>query len=107
MRGHNDHAWTKTTQSQNHMNAEYFINKLSAIPDERWTVGPGCAAPRGYTCALGHCFGYSWLTLINLFRVHLDIGVGDTNDGKEGAYQQSTPKARILAALADIKAKGF
>ena len=99
---------------------DYFIEKFSAIPDEKWIVGD-YADDRGCCCALGHC-GYRFIggsifnpvntggtdegaALSRLFDEH-HLSVPLVNDQIEARYQQPTPKARILAALADIKAKG-
>lgn len=101
---------------------DYFINKLEAIPEEKWRVGT--LGYDGHCCALGHCGvtnleyladqkdseGYA---LCHLFKT--SIGrcgitnfseyVWDINDNLDSRYSQPTPRARILAALADIKAK--
>ena len=91
-------------------NTQYFIDKFEAIPDDKWTTGKYTEG-NGVCCALGHCgeressvdstkanalrqlFGYEPFT------------VSTVNDGGYPAYPQPTPKARILAALNDIKAK--
>ena len=36
------------------MNAQYFIDKFTAIPDDRWIVGD-YVDDDGRCCALGHC----------------------------------------------------
>lgn len=85
----------------------YFINKFSAIPEERWTV-------RNYIlgnkrCALGHCgMGIIFtsreaLALIALFKSKLDVRVSWVNDGKYASLGR-TPKERILNALELIAA---
>ncbi len=88
----------------------HFIKKFSAIPDERW-IDCGLFHWNGKSCALGHC-GMNYESffcqenypeahaLVNLLR---NIGNPTCiNDGKCFNYNQSTPKARILAALADL-----
>lgn len=72
-----------------------FIAFFEAIPEERWCVGTD--APNGVTCALGHCPGFTWMTLGNLLCNDTEA----INDGLHPAYQQPTPRARILAALRD------
>jgi hypothetical protein len=89
---------------------DYFIEKFSAIPDEKWWTGD--YENKGRFCALGHCgekFMRGGMTeesmaLGRLFEEYLICAVASVNDGK-GLYPQPTPKARILAALQDIKAK--
>lgn len=96
----------------------HFIAKFEAIPDERWCVGllndvvPGQYLLRH--CVLGHCTGdwqgypsFERAGLILLFEPrHLldsnDCLIGRINDGKDDRYPQSTPKARVLAALHDL-----
>lgn len=98
---------------------QYFIDKFTAIPDERWTTNS--LEYKGACCALGHCGVRDWIptdesrALIALFttlnlRYNEDDHmlteepvwrVNDTN--VRGRYPQATPKARILAALNDIK----
>jgi hypothetical protein len=94
--------------------ADYFIKKFEAIPEEKWAVGT--YEEGGCCCALGHCGfrfkreGYSetvttdeGAALALLFKSH-HRAAPVVNDGYDHRYQQSTPKARILAALVDIKA---
>ncbi len=98
-------------------NKAYFIAKFEAIPDERWCEG----TLRGYKaddhCALGHCthdldpgrITPEAQALEDLMR---SLGVanlngriwitGLINDRECCSYRQATPKARILAALADL-----
>lgn len=89
---------------------DYFIDKFSKIPDEKWITGDwwdgvGC-------CAGGHCGARTSSTDVDEFnalgRFIYDVygystGVPDINDGKDTRYQQPTPKQRILAVLHDIK----
>lgn len=96
---------------------DYFIQKFEAIPEEKWTRLSFINQDR--SCALGHCGvrtaynNYSGIALTeegdalrNLFNNHLDFDVMTVNDDCVcSAYPQPTPKARILAALTDIKKK--
>lgn len=92
---------------------DYFIRKFEAIPGKRWC----CAVNKrldGAMCALGHC-GQFWdgsggtkesAALDRLFHTNLGLSTWQINDGSGGAikrFHQPTPKARILAALWDIK----
>lgn len=84
----------------------YFIEKFEAIPGELWCRG-ALTDGDGHHCALGHCgeslegFTPESSALRRLFMQEgmAVININDcTNFGP-------TPKARILAALHDIKAK--
>lgn len=105
------------------MDAQYFIDKFEAIPEEKWAINV-LQTIDGRRCAIGHCLGSRLpegvvLTVLssgslndevrvlqNLFRDHLCFGiVVKVNDGTDPRYQQETPKQRILAALRDIKTK--
>ena len=94
---------------------DYFINKFSSIPDEKWCEGEYDV---GYAkCAMGHCGyalekaianisdGYSEESkaLQKLFNKTKTPAVEAINDGEYYQYQQDTPKERILAALNDLK----
>jgi hypothetical protein len=98
---------------------DYYISKFEAIPDKFWTTG-NYATRRGDTlvcCAYGHC-GVRGIfdeqdgnneeadALRDLFlRCPLKpASVIEINDGRNPNFQQPTPKARILAALREIKA---
>lgn len=101
-------------------NVDYFIKKFEAIPDFRWANNPTLTSPvPERTCALGHCGLTSYdhneesIALSNLLSLVVDKAdsferVWKLNDGGLGPedmpYTQPTPKARILAALLDIKA---
>lgn len=110
---------------------DYFIAKFSAIPDIQWCEGR-FQNENGQHCALGHCGmkNYSdWFdqprearALNRLFEnspaTHVGPGflsVPEVNNNhcherftdNRNPYPQPTPKARILAALFDIKAKGM
>jgi hypothetical protein len=102
--------------------AQFFIDKFDAIPEEKWTTG--FFELNGAHCANGHCgvtdSNYKSNikeadALVALLRT-LEIttltdydGFGifeitaNINDGFTSEYQQETPKQRILAALYDIK----
>ena len=88
---------------------DYFIAKFEVIPEGRWCRNK-FRDTRGRCCASGHC-GQRQGSLTPENRALIDIigGCGfivtEVNDGHEPAYQQATPKARILAALRDAKAK--
>lgn len=83
----------------------FFIAKLSAIPDELWcrhytsNTGPSCVA--GHWMESGRV-GDELLDLCGLFGGKSLNLVTRINDGYDSRYQQSTPKARILAALNDL-----
>jgi hypothetical protein len=97
--------------------ANYFINKFEAIPEDKWITGNYGTEDRH--CALGHCGvsrvfnnnnvkidfhatseGSALWCLFNRTHVSSVIGI---NDGRHPDYQQPTPKQRILAALYDIR----
>jgi hypothetical protein len=87
---------------------DYFIDKFTAIDDELWTTG-AFHDVNGCKCALGHCgmdhphhTSVEALALIALFD-DAALSVVGVNDGLSAQYTQDTPKARILAALSDIK----
>ena len=89
-------------------NADYFIAKFEAIPEEKWTTLTYHEGDK--SCALGHCgrtiggCTQESRALGDLFEKH-GLWVPDVNDGCDSRYPQPTPKQRILAALRDIKAK--
>ncbi len=90
------------------MDAQYFINKFTAITEDRWTIKT-FSDRLGRCCAMGHCGGPStdeaeWLEY--RFR-QLGLTVFQVNDGSDPRYQQPTPKQRILAALRDAKERGL
>lgn len=90
--------------------AAYFIAKFEAIPDEKWNIGSLKSDDGSRACAIGHCDSQSGeaYKLARLFpeaeNSHL-CGAAFINDGFHPAYQQPTPKARILAALRDLQAQ--
>lgn len=113
------------------MDAQYFINKFEAIPEEKWCIGE-FKDEKGAKCANGHC-GVTQLHPFYLTResralqrvfanviVHYPSGkplkdnfypdglrysniAAAINNCSTVEYQQSTPKQRILAALRDIQ----
>lgn len=102
------------------MNAQYFIDKFTAIPDDKWIVGQLCNS-QGQCCVLGHCGERRGVyedtpeshALKMLFHTHF-LRPDDINDygshefflseERRHKFDQTTPKARILAALEAIKA---
>ncbi len=94
---------------------DYFISKFEAIPHNMWTTGT-IGTETGPKCALGHCRDWSQgfpfgivacnskegYALDQLMMSKLGINVEDINDGCP-SYGEFTPKARVLAALRDIK----
>lgn len=85
----------------------YYIEKFSAIPDEQWTESEYNDGEK--YCALGHCGEIDSdsrtdesAALDEIFNKY-DLRVSLVNDGKCAKYNQDTPKARILAALIDIR----
>lgn len=96
---------------------DYFINFFTAIPDEKWCAG--ALELDGRHCALGHCTpghkeGDLWppaaLALNSIAAVAPPCksplkAIAAINDGCNPAYRQATPKQRVLAFLADCKAK--
>lgn len=93
---------------------DYFIKKFEAIPDNRWCVGE-LMNKAGQCCAYGHCGMREYDTEAPeadaLMKVERKLPSEPTcfasiNNGEHPAYQQETPRLRILAALRDIKAKG-
>lgn len=81
--------------------AQYFIDKFSAIPDEEWCTRQYTDS-NGRHCAVGHCVNADERTGLGLLFDGTPIPM--INDGEEPRYPQETPRARILAALHDIKA---
>jgi hypothetical protein len=88
---------------------DYFIQKFEAIPDELWCVGEFVDVG-GRCCAAGHCGarlngGNSNKPEYMAIQKALGFHIYDINDGKLSTYPQPTPRARILAALRDVKAR--
>lgn len=98
---------------------DYFISKFSAIPEDKWTTGCLKDNRTGACCALGHCnadYSYTALgadssveanNLRRIFKVK-QLEVPEVNDDMSGLYNHlgTTPKARIIAVLEDIKRSG-
>jgi hypothetical protein len=85
---------------------DYFINKFKAIPSSKWTTGQYTIGTK--CCALGHCGerglgvgGPEAKALGEMLRT--GSTVVKINDGEHPLYLQKTPRARILAALKDLK----
>ena len=94
-------------------NAQFFIEGFEFIPDRFWTTG--VCVGNGCFCALGH-LGTVIVNRPNklskeFFYILKNAGIArfnyEINDGYNARYPQPTPKARILAALKDAKAKGY
>lgn len=105
---------------------DYFIKKFKAIPSYRWctehyhstttvlfnliTIATHCA--QGF-CTKPTLFEFvpqteELLVLRELFQSANDsqegrLTIGRINNGEDERYQQRTPKARVLAALYDLK----
>ena len=109
---------------QTRYDCDFFIAFFSAIPDEQWCVYR-CDDGAGRHCALGHCgvpecnpsdllgrifanekseVMAQWGMARALWEI-LRCDVGGISNGFDPRYQQPTPRARILAALADCKAR--
>lgn len=86
---------------------QYLIKFFSEIPDSRWTVGGrhSCRAT-GIGCALNLAYVHSAAAadaLVGFFN-RSELHVVDVNDlSTNPRFPQTTPKARILAALAHIE----
>ena len=93
---------------QTQYTVDYFIKKFEAIPEDKWTTRTYCLYDK--RCAMGHCGvstykndGKEADALRRIVVIHFGTTVSLINDGDIPAYQQPTPKQRILAALYDIK----
>ena len=103
--------------NENKYTVDYFIRKFEAIPDDRWTTEKYIDHD-DRRCAIGHC-GVSEdgnfvgaetpesCALRAIFKLHLgNLCVASVNDGDcPWLFPQATPRARILAALRQAKAK--
>lgn len=97
------------------MDAQYFIDKFSAIPDSEWRCDGLYGGDGEPKCALGHCGlrdntrnGETAETSA-FYTVILNVcsrGVTNLNDCPIDGFPQTTPKARILAALELSKSFG-
>lgn len=91
-------------------NIQYFIDKFSAIPEEKWICGHLGNATIG-RCAYGHCGGYYTAEAKALSHIFIPLKEGHgtdggirINDGYTARYLHlNHPKHRILAALWDIQ----
>jgi hypothetical protein len=87
---------------------DYYINKFERIPAWRWTTHLYTSTLLPFRhCALGH-LGVGVSTVGMTPEVHgicriLPL-VMSINDNRCERYMQRTPKARVLAALYDVKA---
>lgn len=95
---------------------DYFIAKFEATPAKKWITGEYRA--RGGRCAMGHC-GYTYgaptdeaLALLGLFEAHFPntrpknpvVTINDNSASCPPEFAKiKTPRARILAALQQIK----
>jgi hypothetical protein len=93
---------------------EYFIEKLSAIPEEEWTTktyndGEKC-------CALGHCgavmscydteesSALKRISVINCKEENNWLTIPDVNDGKKHSEQYgTTPTERVVNYLKSLR----
>lgn len=91
---------------------DYYIKKFKAIPAKHYTTSNFTSPldPKKH-CALGHCGvtcfydAYNTPEAVNLrdlFKI-IRASVISVNDGESAAFTQKSPKARILAALNQIK----
>jgi hypothetical protein len=86
---------------------DYFIEKFKAIPARKWCVF-WFKNSAGQKCVLGHCgvrvrehLTPEAKALIAMFPTW----PSNINNNPCKKYPQTTPRARILAALRDIKKK--
>lgn len=90
---------------------DYFIKKFKRIPSSKWTIIDYQRGKR--FCALGHCgctddmdceayFPREAKGLCKIFD-EINLDVAKVNDGEMLKYPQKNARARILAALQDIK----
>ena len=87
---------------------DYFISKFESIPEEQWLAN-GNYIDGNKKCAYGHCGVDFNKPSEEADALHVLIRsrfmLSSVNDGGDYSYQQQTPKARILAALNDLKNK--
>lgn len=94
----------KKTKPDLEFTVDHFIEKFESIPDDHWGTGTYVDSD-GRCCAIGFCrSSREHIALRNILIPH--GGAAAINDGHSYDYQQPTPKARILAALADAKEAG-
>lgn len=99
--------------------SQYFIDKFSAIPEEKWCIRAIQRFENGIEqrCAMGWCFSKNInpnkiseedirsqenLQMDRFFH-RINASRVDINNGDDPRYQQPTPKQRVLAAFADIQ----
>ncbi len=96
-------------------NKQYFIDKFEALPESAWQTRNYHNPETGASCALGHCgarihspdptmpyYRDNLYTAESEALVNLVPYIVKINDGV-GVYPgQTTPKARVLAALRDL-----
>ena len=79
----------------------HFLNKFRLIPDDKW-CSDNLSTKDGARCALGHCnLNQEGPGLVSLFMAG-SMYPTTVNDGKDPRFKQTTPKARILAALESL-----
>lgn len=93
---------------------DHFIRKFEGIPEEKWCTGT-LTDPEGRSCAFGHCGVLAEMLLIDdkwsqtpeaIALAGLLGGEWRVVDINDSHYQFCRgPRARVLAALYDIKAK--
>lgn len=104
------------------MNAQYFIDKFEAIPEEKWTEFVQIDN-HGKRCALGHFLPSEYRNTKDWINGGYNCGaqtvegkaltkifgdaytIASINNGQYPRYNQPTPKQRILAALRDEQSK--
>ena len=97
---------------------DYFINKFTKIPANKWITNDYSNKAETKFCALGHCgereatltrkaiFTRETLALKKIFRDTRFTSITDVNDGNGGYWGLGkTPRTRILKALKSIKSK--
>jgi hypothetical protein len=98
---------TTIEPAKSEYDVDFFIRKFEAIPDEKWCVG-NYVRPDGRRCAYGHCGASSGHEIADNkeCRALGQILSGQVEEINNGNYEDRTgPRARILAALQDVKAK--
>ena len=104
-------------------NVDHFIKKYEGIQESEWCEGQ-FENPSGQRCASGWCqnrangrrksgtIGREEMALYEIFNQGTPISFSNNmvfkiNDGCHPRFQQKTPRARILAALRDVKDGGI
>lgn len=82
----------------------FFIKRFTATHANQWYEGDFTNDNETRCCALGHCGERRGEDMPNMSRalVVLLPNIVKINDGYDPAYQQNTPRARVLAALRDL-----